>query len=74
MPDYARTQEFRISKTEEALLSKHIQARRDTNYNVIKNRNRCKEQKQQAEAGNACRLTERMQRNRELCSGAGKAL
>lgn len=73
MPDYARTQEFRISKTE-ALLSKHIQARRDTNYNVIKNRNRCKEQKQQAEAGNARCLTERTQRNRELCSGAEKAL
>lgn len=73
MPDYARTQEFRISKTE-ALLSKHIQARRDTNYNVIKNRSRCKEQKQQAEAGNACRLTERTQRKSELCSGAGKSL
>lgn len=50
------------ARQKEALLSKHIQARRNKNFNVIKNRSRCKEQKYQDEARNApCQTEQRDQ-------------
>lgn len=50
------------ARQKEALLSKHIHARRDKNYNVIKNRSRGKEQKYQDEARNApCQTEQRDQ-------------